>query len=245
MPMKARGSHVTKRAAATTPQFDGRSPATADGAVSLSVAVTGLAPGVTDVGDMEHDGIGAGPDTEQASETGLEKPPSDVKVRTSVPEAPLCTVKLVAAGLMMKSGAGATSKFKLTELLELSGSGSLAEAATVFVHCPTSVKVTGIVTVAVADAVSVPRLQVICPPEGGLHDPWLVVAEEIAPPPCKSSVRATLLAVAGPLLATTAVRVSCVPAVMLVPEAVCVTTSSAGFTVTFMVALLLSPFRSG
>jgi len=67
MPMRARGSHVPKRTPATTPQFDGGSPATADGAVSVSVAVTGLAPGVTDVGDIEHDGVGAGPEIVQAS----------------------------------------------------------------------------------------------------------------------------------------------------------------------------------
>ena len=85
--------------------MDGSSLADAAGAVSVSVEVTGFAPGVTDEGDIEQDGRGAGPDTEHARETALEKLPSEVIVRTSVPAAPRCTVKLVLAALTVKSGA--------------------------------------------------------------------------------------------------------------------------------------------
>lgn len=202
-------------------------------------------PGVTEEGDTEQDGRGVGPDTEQARETALEKPPSDVNVRTSFPALPHCIVKLEVAGLTIKSGPCATSKFKSAELLDPSGSGSLAETLTLFVHCPTSVKVIGIVIVAVADAASGPRVQPIGPSEGAVHDPRLVVAADIVPPPCKESVRVTLSAVAGPLLTTVRVTVCCVPVVMLVVEAVWVTAKSAGFTRTVIVALLLSPTRSG
>jgi len=66
----------------------------------------------------------------------------------------------------------------------------------------------GMVTVAVADGASDPRLQVTWPPEGGPHDPRLAVAEAIVPPAACTSERTTLSAVAGPLLTRLRVMVT-------------------------------------
>lgn len=89
----------------------------------------------------------------------------------SLAMAPGCTVKLALAGLTVKSGGRPTLIFRLAELLVASGSGSLAEMLALLVHWPALVNVTGIVTVAVADATTDPRVQVIWPFEGAAHDP--------------------------------------------------------------------------
>lgn len=97
------GSHIKESANKSLFRREGTSRAKS-GALNVSVEVTGLVPGVTDVGDIEQEGKGFGPDTEQARETAAEKPPSEVSVIVSVPAAPRGTVKLGLAGLTAKSG---------------------------------------------------------------------------------------------------------------------------------------------
>jgi hypothetical protein len=89
------------------PSFKG-SPSAAKvvGAVIVSVEFPELEPIVTGDGETLHVAIGAGPVAAQVSVTGPEKPFCPVSVKTSVTCAPVCTVKLVDAGLSVKSGGG-------------------------------------------------------------------------------------------------------------------------------------------
>lgn len=80
--------------------------AKAAGAVIVSVEVPELEPSVTGDGETVHVAIGAGPVTAQVSVTGPEKPFCPVKVNASVTCAPVCVVKVVDAGVKVKSGGG-------------------------------------------------------------------------------------------------------------------------------------------
>ena len=73
--------------------------------VAFTVSVA-LPPGVTELGETPHAGIVARPLTEQVSAIVPEKPPCAAKVSVSVVCEPRLTIKLAAAGLSVKSGAG-------------------------------------------------------------------------------------------------------------------------------------------
>lgn len=110
---------------------EGKTEAMFTGAVIVSVEVPGLEPSIT--GDCEklQEGNGAGPVTVQASVTGPEKPFCPANVRASVTCAPVCAVRLVAAGVKEKSGGGvkvavtACTEFMVT----LQALGSVPEQA--------------------------------------------------------------------------------------------------------------------
>jgi hypothetical protein len=61
-------------------------------------------PGVTEFGEIPHVGIGAGPATEHARAIVPEKLPCAGNVKTSLTCPPRFTVRLVAAGVRVKSG---------------------------------------------------------------------------------------------------------------------------------------------
>lgn len=74
------------------------------GAVIVSVEVPGLEPSVKGDGETLQVANGAGPFTVQISTTDPEKPFSPVNVKASVTCAPVWVVKVVNAGLKVKSG---------------------------------------------------------------------------------------------------------------------------------------------
>jgi hypothetical protein len=89
---------------AGTPVGDNGGMTPADDALVLivSVEVAGLAPGVTEAGERLQGSVGT---TEQVSETAFGRLPRAVIVRTSLATEPFCTVRLVLAGLTVKSTA--------------------------------------------------------------------------------------------------------------------------------------------
>ena len=74
------------------------------GTAIVSVEVTALAPGVTDVGEKAHVGIGAGPLTLQLSWAALANPFLGVTVMTLVPCPPNGIAMLAEAAVKEKSG---------------------------------------------------------------------------------------------------------------------------------------------
>jgi len=89
------------------PSFSGRAAAArVDGAVIVSVELTELDPRVKEDGEMLQVAIGAGPVTAQVSVSGPEKPFCPANISASVTRAPFCTVKIVDAGAIVKSGGG-------------------------------------------------------------------------------------------------------------------------------------------
>ena len=103
--MTASKSQATQNDSARCGSMDWIYIADAEDAVIVRVVVGDPVPGVTDVGERAQIGSGAGPITEQVSLTVFPKAPFCGEiVMMSAPCVPGWTVKLVDAGLSMKSG---------------------------------------------------------------------------------------------------------------------------------------------
>src|SRR5215467_3999588 len=166
------------------------------GADTLSVADP---PAATDAGEIPQVGIGAGPLTEQLRFRLPVNPPCVANVKVSFTEPPRLNMRLVVLGVTEKS---CTVTVRLELLSEVSGSGEFDVTLTTLVIVPPLLGVAAKLTVALADAASVPKEQLIAPFDGAAHVPWLACTDATFAPCGVVSLKTTLFASVGPLFFT-------------------------------------------